>query len=69
MHEEVDEITHLQEDQVYEDDEAHLQGQPLHAHHNERLGFHVIDLNIAASEELQEHHTGDYFSLDCTSLQ
>jgi len=62
-HEE-DEIAHLQEDQLYED-EAHLQGQPLHLHHNERLGMHVIDLNVYASEGEHEHHEGNSFSIDC----
>jgi len=46
MYEHEDEIAHLQNDHLYED-EAHLQGQPLHLHHNERLGLHVIDLNVA----------------------
>jgi hypothetical protein len=60
-YEQEDEIVHLQKDQLYED-EAYLQGQPLHLHHNERLGLHVIDSNVAASEGEQEHHEGD--SLD-----
>ena len=64
VYEQEDEITHLQEDQLYED-EAHLQGQPLHLHHNERLGMHVIDLNVHAFEGEQEHHEGNSFSIDC----
>jgi len=64
VYEQEDEITHLQEDQLYED-EAHLQGQPVHLDHNEHLGLHVIDLNVAGSEGEQEHHKGDSFSLHC----
>ena len=68
MYEHEDEIAHLQEDHLYED-EAHLQGQPLHLHHNERLGLHVIDLNVAASEGEQEHHKGDSFLLIASGQQ
>jgi len=63
-YEQEDEIMSLQQDQLYED-EAHLQGQPVHLDHNERLGLHVIDLNVAGSEGEQEHHKGDSFSLHC----
>jgi len=62
MYEHEDEIAHLQKDHLYED-EAHLQGQPLHLHHNERLGLRVIDLNVADFEGEQEHHKGDFFLL------
>ncbi|CAD6333720.1 unnamed protein product [Miscanthus lutarioriparius] len=43
-YEQEDKISHVQQDQVYAA-EAHFQGQPLHLHHNERLGMHVIDLD------------------------
>ncbi|CAD6256718.1 unnamed protein product [Miscanthus lutarioriparius] len=57
VYEQENEIAHLQEDQLYED-EAHLHVQPVHLDHNERLGLHVIDLNVAGSEGEQEHHKG-----------
>ena len=63
-YEQEDKISHVQQDQVYAV-EAHFQGQPLHLHHTERLGMHVIDLNVHASEGEQEHHEGNSFSIDC----
>ena len=63
-YEQEDKISHVQQDQVYAV-EAHFQGQPLHLHHNERLGMHVIDLNVYASEGEHEHHEGNSFSIDC----
>ena len=68
-YEQEDEIMSLQQDQLYED-EAHLEEvQPLHFHHDELLGMHVIDLNVDASEEEQEHHQGDLFLLIASGQQ
>ena len=68
MYEHEDEIAYPQKDHLYED-EAHLQGQPLHLHHNERLGLHVIDLNVADFEGEQEHHKCDSFLLIASGQQ